>query len=80
MINQSTIETLKAMRLGAMAATFEEQLKDKEKYRNFSFEERLGLVVDAEWNKRQGGKLARCIRNAQLADPHASIEGIEYFP
>ena len=71
---------VKAMRLGAMAATFEEQLKDKEKYRNFSFEERLGLIVDAEWNKRQGSKLARCIRNAQLADPRASIEGIEYLP
>ena len=79
MINQSTIETLKAMRLGAMAATFEEQLKDKDKYRDFSFEERLGLIVDAEWNKRQGSKLTRHIRNAHFAEPHASIEGIEYY-
>jgi DNA replication protein DnaC len=78
-INQSTIETLKAMRLGTMAATFAEQLKDLERYRDFSFEERLGVIVDAEWNKRQGSKLQRHIRNAHFAEPHASIEGIEYY-
>jgi DNA replication protein DnaC len=78
-INQSTIETLKAMRLGAMAATFEEQLKHMERYRDSSFEERFGLVVDAEWNKRQGSKLARHIRNAYFAEPNASIEDIEYY-
>jgi DNA replication protein DnaC len=78
MINQSTIETLKEMKLGTMAATFEEQLKDHETYGSFSFEERLGLMVDAEWNKRQNNKLARYIKNASLAVPHASIESIEY--
>ena len=78
MINQSTIETLKEMRLGTMAAAFIEQLKDQEKYRNFSFEERLGLMVDAEWNKRQGNKFARYIRNAHFTMSHASVESIEY--
>jgi DNA replication protein DnaC len=80
MVNQSTIETLKEMRLGAMAAAFTDQLKDQERYRDFSFEERLGLMVDAEWSKRQGNKLARYIKNAHLAMPHASIESIEYYP
>ena len=79
MINQSTIETLKEMRLGAMAAAFDDQLRDMETYRSFSFEERLGLMVDAEWNKRQGSKLARCIKNANFAEPHASVEGIDYY-
>jgi len=78
MINQSTIETLKEMRLGAMAAAFAEQLKDQERYRNLSFEERLGLMVDAEWNKRQGGKLDRYIKNAHFTMPYASVESIEY--
>jgi len=80
MINQSTIETLKAMKLGTMAAAFEEQLKDMDRYRDFCFEERLGLIVDAEWNKRQGSKLARHIRSAHFAESQASIEGIEYYP
>jgi DNA replication protein DnaC len=61
-----------------MAATFEEQLKDQGKYRDLSFEERVGLLVDAEWNKRQGSKLSRHIKNAHFVMPHASVEGIEY--
>jgi DNA replication protein DnaC len=79
MINQSTLETLKAMRLGTMAATFDDQLKNAELYRELCFEERFGLLVDAEWAKRQSNKLARYISNARFAEPHASIEAIEYY-
>jgi len=80
MINQSTIDTLKEMRLGNMAAAFENQLKDKDTYSKLSFEERLGIMVDAEWNKRQANKLSRYIKNANFVEPHASIESIEYYP
>ena len=79
MINQATVDTMKGMKLGTMAAEFEAQLKDQERYRNFSFEERLGLMVDAEWNKRQGNKIARYIKNAHLAIPQATVESIEYY-
>jgi DNA replication protein DnaC len=78
MVNQSTIETMKNMKLGAMAAAFEEQLLNKERYGDMGCEERVGLMVDAEWNKRQRNKLNRYIRNANLSLPHASVEGIEY--
>ena len=80
MINQSTIDTLRQMRMGAMAQSLEEQLQDYETYGKLSFEERLGLLVDAEWSKRQSNKLNRYIRNAQFANPEACIEGIEYHP
>ena len=80
MINQSTLETLKEMRLGTMAATLDEQLKNPDLYRNFCFEERFGLIVDAEWTKRQSNKLERYISNAHFAEPCASIEAIEYYP
>jgi DNA replication protein DnaC len=79
-INESTIETLKDMRLGTMAATFIDQLKNPELYGSLCFEERLGMLVDAEWAKRQSNKLNRYISNARFADPHASIEAIEYHP
>jgi DNA replication protein DnaC len=78
MINLSTIEILKELKLGVMATTFQDQLKEREKYSSFSFEERLGLMVDAEWNKRQSNKLVRYIKNAHFAMPYASIEDIEY--
>ena len=43
------------------------------------FEERLGLLVDAEWHNRQNNKLQRFIRNAHFSVPSATIEGIEYL-
>ena len=78
MINQSTVETLKNLRLGTMAIAFEHQLLDRERYGNMSFEERLGIIVDAEWSKRQRNKLNRYIRNANFTIHDASVEGIEY--
>lgn len=78
MIDQSTIKTLKDMKLGTMAETFEDQLKNLKKYGSFSFEERLGLMVSAEWNKRQNNKLNRHIKNARFSESGASIEGVEY--
>ena len=53
MINQSTLDSLKAMRLTAMAAELERQLEDPATYRTLGFEDRIGLLVDAEWNLRQ---------------------------
>lgn len=78
MINQSTMESLKSMRLTAMAAELERQLEDPQTYSTLGFEERIGLIVDAEWNRRQANKLARYIKNAHFSAPGATIEGIEY--
>jgi DNA replication protein DnaC len=78
MINQSTIDALKAMKLSAMAKELESQFSDQNTYNQLGFEERLGLLVDAEWSRRQSNKLARYIKNAKFSVPSASIEGIEY--
>lgn len=78
MINQSTIDSLKAMKLTAMATELEHQLEDASTYGTLGFEDRLGLLVDAEWNRRQANKLARYIKNAHFSAPNATIEGIEY--
>ncbi len=78
MINQSTIETLKSMRLTAMAAELQRQLDDSATYSTLGFEDRMGLLVDAEWNRRQSNKLARFISNAHFSNSGATIEGIEY--
>ena len=79
MINQSTVDLLKAMRFSAMATAFEKQMSELSVYRQLGFEERFGFLVDAEWNRRQINKLNRCIRNARFAIPAATIEGIEYY-
>ena len=66
MIRQSTIELLKEMRFSAMASELERQLADEESYREMSFEDRLAMLVDAEWNRRQSNKYTRCLHNANL--------------
>ena len=78
MITQSTIDSLKAMKLTAMVAELERQLEDPSAYGTLGFEDRLGLLVDAEWNRRQANKLARYIKHAHFAAPNATTEGIEY--
>ena len=62
MMNNSTIEALKAMRFSAMAAEFERQLGDPAAYSQLGFEERFALMVDAEWNRRQQNKMKKLIR------------------
>jgi len=78
MINQSTTELLRAMKLTAMAAEMENQLKDPQTFGTLGFEERLALIADAEWTRRQSNKLVRYIKNAHFSLSSASIEGIEY--
>lgn len=78
MMVQSSIDALKAMRFTAMDAELEQQLCDPCSYSQLGFEERLSLLVDAEWNRRQQNKLLRGLHNAHFAVPGATIEEIEY--
>ena len=51
MLTQPTLEKLCAMRLRGMAEAFREQQENAEVHR-LSFEERLGLLIDRQWNWR----------------------------
>ena len=78
MNNASTIEQLRSMKFSAMAKEFESQLSNPGIYAQMDFEDRFGLLVDAEWNRRQANKLARRIREAHLVIPSATVDMIEY--
>lgn len=60
MLNQATMDMLTAMKLTAMAAEFANQLKDPT-FNELGFEERLGLLVNAEWNRRQSGVVKKSL-------------------
>ena len=79
MNNPSTIQQLRDMKFSAMANELELQLRDPAAYAQVSFDDRLGLLVNAEWNRRQANKLKRRIRDARLNIPSATPEGIEYY-
>lgn len=77
MLNDNTATKLHEMKLSIMAQVFREQTKDNG-FAAMSFEERFGLLVDAEWTTRKNNKLARLIKNAGYAFNDACIENIEY--
>ena len=75
----NTIERLRSMKMSAFADDLERQLEDSSNYNQLEFEDRLSLLVDSEWNRRQNNKLRRFIRNARFSDSSATMEGIEYI-
>jgi DNA replication protein DnaC len=77
MLNGPTIEKLRAMRLDTMATTWEEQHKSTE-LGALSFDERFGMLVDAEWLGRENKRIERALKEARLRLGQASVEGIDY--
>ena len=79
MLNNSTASKLCDMRLSVMSTAFTEQLSNKT-MSELSFEERVGLMVDAEWTSRKNNRQTRLIRGAGFSMPEACLEDIEYHP
>lgn len=79
MLTEPTTEKLKAMRLDTMATTWREQT-GKPDVHNLVFDERFGLLVDAEWLARENKRLATALREAKLRLSSACMEDIDYSP
>jgi DNA replication protein DnaC len=79
MLDNNTISKLREMKMGVMATAFRSQIGDSA-FSGLSFEERVGLIVDAEWTSRQNNRLTRLIRNAGFSVPEACLEDVEYHP
>ena len=77
MLATPTLDKLHTLKLPAMAQAWTEQQQHAE-LAGLSFDERLGLLVDAEWLARENKRLARALQEAKLKLPHACIEGIDY--
>lgn len=79
MLNEPTIEKLHEMRLSAMADAWTAQQKDT-KLGSLGFDERFGLLVDAEHMARDNRRLARLLKDAGLRIPTACIEDVRVLP
>lgn len=77
MLNAPTIEKLRALRLDGLAEAWQEQQGDP-KSGELAFDERLGLLVDAEWLRRENKRLTRALKEAKLKLDRACLEDIEY--
>lgn len=77
MTNEATINKLLEMRLTTMADAYRRQLQEHS-MDNFSFEERLGLLVDIEYTSRKNNRLKRLIHSAGFDQSYACIADINY--
>jgi len=76
MMREQTFEKLYGLKLHGMAQALQEQLKNPD-VASLSFEERLGMLVDAQWLWRENRAVASRLRKAHLKVP-ASMEDINY--
>jgi DNA replication protein DnaC len=77
MLNEPTMTKLKTLRLDAMATAWTDQQRNAEATK-LAFDERFGLLVDAEWLCRENKRLARCLKEAKLKLAEACVEDIDY--
>ena len=79
MLTEPTLDRLRALRLGAMADAYRTQLQDPA-IGALGFDERVGLLVDAEHLSRDNRKLARRLKEAKLRVAQACLEDLDYAP
>lgn len=77
MLNEQTVQKLEKMKLSGIAEAYQNQ-NEISAYNTMSFDERFGLLVDAEYAKRKRNKIVRIQRQAQFRNNNACIEDIDY--
>jgi DNA replication protein DnaC len=79
MLTAPTMEKLHSLRLEAMAGSYAEQQRAPD-ITGLAFDERFGMLVDAEYLARDNRRVTARLREAKLKLPQASIEDIDYEP
>jgi DNA replication protein DnaC len=77
MLRPPTLEKLHTLKLTAMAAAWTAQQQDAS-CTQLGFDERFGLLVEAEWLARENLRLTRTLKAAKLKLSQACLEGIDY--
>lgn len=72
-------DKLRGFRLKTMANEYMRQ-DDVPGITELTFDQRLGLLVDAEADARDSARLKKRIKEAKFAEPGAAIESIRYYP
>jgi len=76
MLTQATIDKMHAMKMASLAEAFERQIRSPE-CAQMSFEERVGMMIDAESDAREQRKLTRRLQWARLRH-QASLEDVDW--
>lgn len=76
MLTQATIDKMQAMKMTSFVDAFQRQIGSSE-FAALSFEERLGMMIDAEYDAREQRKLTRRLRWARLRH-EACLEDVNW--
>lgn len=79
MLNNQTQQCLNELGLKGMSRALELQLQQPDVHR-LSFDERLGMLLDAEVGERDSRRIERFKRAAKLRQGRACLEDIDYQP
>ena len=77
MLHEPTADKLAELRLHALSRAWQEQAADASMH-DLAFDERLAMLVEAEWMDRQNKRLTRALKEAKLRISAACIEDIEF--
>lgn len=78
-MNEPTRDKLRKLKLEAFANAWVEQQRNAE-FTKMGFDERLGMLVDAEWLAQENRRIERSLREAKLRLSSASVEDIDFAP
>lgn len=76
MLTQATIDKMHAMKMASLAEAFQRLIHSPE-FAQLSFEERVGMMIDAEHDAREQRKLTRRLHWARLRH-QASLEDVDW--
>lgn len=76
LVNQ-THQSLQTLRLPGMAQAYQDQLNNPA-VQSMGFDDRLGLLVDAELAQRENRRVSRLLKAARLKIPNACPEDIDF--
>ena len=79
-MKNETVRKLQEMRLSVLADSYIEQAAHPEKYEQMTFDERLALLIDREYDARINNRIKRLLKKSGLPISNASIADIEYLP
>ena len=77
-MNKDTYDKLLTLRLPGMAKAYKEQ-DNIEGIHEYTFEQRMELLVDAEVDSQHNHRIERLLRNANLTESTASVTQIKYY-
>lgn len=79
MLNNLTKDKLRELSLHGMLRALELQL-DQPNVQNLSFDERIGMLADAEQSDRENRRIAKLLKSSKLRYMNATIESLDYQP